>query len=646
MGTPADTARIVLALLALLAPTRARAHAPELDQQLASPGAQPQGSLAHDAASLEAVYLDDLRALADPTMRGREPGDEGIERAAAYIIDRFQSLGLEPAFPSVSLNQRGLEILTPHATFRQPIRLRTSMKVLGSACAIAGQPLVEGEDYTVLGHSSSGAFSGPVVFAGYSIASGPDGYLGYPPGANMKGKAALIFRHEPMDELGRSRWAGDGWSPHAILSRKISAAVRRGASAVIIAPPPGADDTHAGALDTTQRHPAQQEPFFEAPVIMVTQRVARRLLETSRETRSLEELRRLADMGETLIDLPGSHVELSVEVDRSPLVTDNLGAVLRGKGELASEYVVISAHYDHIGLGRWASLAPERAGEVHPGANDNASGVAGLLLAARLLRDHYAALPESAQARSVLFLPFTAEESGLDGSKHYVKHPIAPIGAHTILLNLEMIGRMRDGLMHVLGIGSAKGLEPLIEKRLAESGLGVERLPGLAGGASDHASFDAVEVPYLTFHAGNHDEYHTPDDTVETINVPGAVRISLMMTQIAIDIATNPRGLDFTDPEPKPERKASRPAPPVRTGIIPAPRSDKGVLIRRVSSGTSAEDAGLQAGDVILAWNGQEVQDVHAWMPTLKELSPGDEVELTIERDGERIELLMILRAP
>eukprot|EP00913_Durusdinium_trenchii_P006338 g5950.t1 len=610
------------------------------------PDAQP-ASRGHDAA-----YFADLSVLADPSMRGREPGDEGIEQAARFIIDRFETLGLEPAFPSIAVSDRGLSILTPRASFRQPMDLRTSMKVLASACAVAGAPLTEGEDYTVLGHSSSGDFQGPVVYAGYSIASGANGYLGYPPGANMRGKAALIFRFEPMDELGRSRWADKGWTQHSVLSRKISAAVRRGASAVIIAPPPGADDENASTLDTAQsdpisRGPNAQDLYFEVPVIMVTERTAQRILESSDETRSLGELRQIADQGETLIDLPQSSVSLSVDVDRSPLTTDNLGAVLRGRGDLADEYVVISAHYDHIGLGRWASLAPERAGQVHPGANDNASGVAGLLLAARLLTDHYASLPDDAQARSVLFLPFTAEESGLDGSRHYVTLPIVPIPAHTILLNLEMIGRMRDGLMHVLGTGSAKGLEPLIDRRLAESGLGVERIAGLAGGASDHASFDAVEVPYLTFHAGNHDEYHTPDDTIDTINVPGAVRISEMLTAIAIDIATNPKGLDFSDPEPQPERPdRPRTGPKVRTGIIPSPTSDEGVLVRRVFDSTSAADAGIEADDIILEWNGTKTPDVQAWMPLLLTHEPGDEISVTIKRGDETIELMMILRAP
>ncbi len=447
------------AVLALAAATLAPAHI------TARPGAL--GAAQPASESHEASYFADLSVLADPALRGREPGDEGIEQAARFIIDRFGTLGLEPAFPSIAVSDRGLSILTPRASFRQPMELRTNMKVLASACAVDGQPLVEGEDYTVLGHSSSGDFDGPVVFAGYSIASGQSGYLGYPPGADMRGKAALVFRYEPMDEFGRSKWADKGWTQHSVLSRKISAAVRRGASTVIIAPPPGADDENASILDTAQNDPNTRDPttrdlYFEVPVIMVTERTAQRIIDASEETRSLGQLRDIADKGETLIDLPASAVSLSVEVDRSPLTTDNLGAVLRGRGDLADEYVVISAHYDHIGLGRWASFAPQRAGQVHPGANDNASGVAGLLLAAQLLADHYAALPEDAQARSILFLPFTAEESGLDGSKFYVTRPIVPIPAHTILLNLEMIGRMRDGLMHLLGAGSAKGLEPMI----------------------------------------------------------------------------------------------------------------------------------------------------------------------------------------
>ena len=596
--------------------------------------------------SHESAYLADLSVLADPAMKGREPGDEGIEQAARFIIDRFETLGFEPAFPSRSLTDRGLELLTPRATFRQPMELRTNVKVVSSRCEIGGQSLVEGEDYAVLGHSASGELSGPVVFAGYSIAAGADGYLGFPPGANMKGKAALIFRFEPMDELGRSKWADEGWSNFSILNRKISAAVRRNASAVIVVSPPGADDETATTLDTTQNTP-DTEGMFEVPVIMITEQTADLILAGDPESRSLADMRLLADEKGVLLDLPESEIELSVEVDRSPLTTDNLGAVLRGRGDLADEYIAISAHYDHIGLGRWASLAPERAGQVHPGANDNASGVAGLLLSAQLLADHYAALPDDAEARSILFLPFTAEESGLDGSQHYVKHPIIPVSAHTILLNLEMIGRMRDGLMHILGTGSAEGLETLIDSHLATSGLGIERVPGLAGGASDHASFDEVEVPYLTFHAGNHDEYHTPDDTVETINVPGAVRISEMMSAIAIDIAQNPRGLDFSDPEPDTRPERPQIGPKVRIGIIPSPRSDEeGVLIRRVAEGTSAEDAGLEDGDIIVSWNGEDVEDVQTWMPTLLELEPGDEIELTVDRDGELIDLIMILRAP
>ncbi len=607
--------------------------------------AQPTPAPFPASEASEASYFADLSVLADPDMRGREPGDEGVEAAARFIIDRFESLDLEPAFPSVARSGRGLEILTPRATYRQPMELRTNMTVLDSALRIAGKALTEGDDYTVLGHSSSGDFTGPVVFAGYSIASGANGYLGYPPGANMRDKAALIFRYEPMDELGRSLWADKDWSPHSVLTRKISAAVRRGAAAVIIVSPPGADDENATTLDTTQNTP-DTEGMFQVPVVMITEATAELILNASTDGRSLADLRLLADQDAALIDLPGASLELSVEVDRSPLTTDNLGAVLRGRGALADEYVVISAHYDHIGLGRWASLAPERAGQVHPGANDNASGVAGLLLCAEILTERYAALPEDAQARSILFLPFTAEESGLDGSKHYVQRPIVPLTAHTILLNLEMIGRLRDGLMHVIGTGSAKDLQPLIDQRLTESGLGVERIAGLAGGASDHASFDAVEVPYLTFHAGNHEEYHTPDDTIETINVPGAVRITELMTAIAYDIALNPKGLNFTDPEPddRPDRPTT--GPRIRTGIVPSPRSDEGVLVRNVFEGTSAADAGIEPDDIIIQWNGVKTPDVQTWAPLLLEHEPGDEIEVIIIRDGETIELLMILRAP
>ncbi len=630
-----------LPILALLPALAAAQDAPA---EPAPPTPAPPADATIDLAE---IYREHLLTLADPEMEGRLPGEPGAEMAAAYIQSVFEDLQLEPAFPTTTTGDDGTEVLTPRASYRQPMELGADARVTAAQVELAGKTLTMNQDYTVLGLSATGSITGPCIFVGYSIVSGPDGYLGYPASIDMSGKIALILRFEPMDELGSSKWVDEGWSRHSMLTAKVAAAQRRGAEAAIIVTPPNADDDRVGRLADTSET-LEGQGFFDIPVIMVTPEVADRIVTAGDpDGRGFNDLKVLADDGRAIIELPEAEVSIDVTIEAAPLETDNMGAVLPGRGDLADEYVVISGHYDHIGTGEWGSLAPDRVGEIHPGADDNASGAAGVLLAATILKDAYAALPPDQPVRSVLFLPFTAEESGLDGSRHYLEHPVVPHESHALALNMDMIGRMRDGYVFVAGIKSGEGLEDLAQPHLTGSGLAIMTAPGVESGRSDHANFDAKRIPFLHFTTLGHEEYHTPDDTIDTIEFDGAVRVMRLLTDIALDAATRGQQMAYTGERTRQQvASANEGRPRVRVGLVPAARNPRnGVLVRAVSPDSPAADAGIEAGDRITSWAGESVADAQAWAQRLISHEPGETIEVTFVRDGREITRRIRLKA-
>jgi hypothetical protein len=263
-----------------------------------------------------------------------------------------------------------------------------------------------------------------------------------------------------------------------------------------------------------------------------------------------------------------------------------------------------------------------------------------VLLAAEILSRRFADTTTGGGARrSVLFLGFSAEEMGLIGSREFVK--ASPIDAKSItaMLNMDMIGRLREEKLDVYGTGTADGMAALVKPMFDASGLKIEQSPG-GRGPSDHATFYGGGVPVLHFFTGLHEEYHTPRDTADLINVEGAVRIVDMVCDIATLLATRPEQLVFTSTD-----KGGRGGTPddtgpsmrsisVRFGIAPANYAEggDGVGVGEVFDGTSAAEAGIKTGDRITRWNGEPVDDVQHWMTYLAKHKPGDIVDVTIVR--------------
>ncbi|MFG0306062.1 MAG: M28 family peptidase [Phycisphaerales bacterium JB040] len=592
----------------------------------------------------DVAFFDDLTTrLADDSLAGRFPGTPGIDAAADMIQAEFEALGLTPLFSSTTKAADGTEVITPFDSYRQPldrgmeVEIRTGRLTINAPepDAPSGPSIAptRGATHQVSPLSGSGEVTGPIVFCGYAVTAGPGDYMNFPVDANYEGKIVLILEGEPMTPDGRSRWAQDGWSLNTMITAKISAVTRRGAEAVLVARPPALPDGQ----------PEQRLPeggrFENVPILNLSRPFADALLaRADPQRRTLAQLAALADDGPTVLDLDACTVTVAATVDRTPKTTDNLGAMLPGRGPLRSEYVLVGAHYDHVGTGAIGSSDP---GQIHPGADDNASGTAAMLLVARDLTEAYAALPDDQPARSVLFLAFTAEETGLEGSRHYVTRPPLPLDDHALMLNLDMVGRMRDGLLELGGLNSADSLEDFVNPRLDESGLRIRRGSSIGDNRSDHASFDARQVPNLFFFTGLHDEYHTPQDTPDLLNDEGAVRIADLVAAIALDAAKAEQRLAHA----RARRAIGAPiAPKVRVGIIPAPDPEGGLSVRQVSPNTSASRAGLQTYDRITHWNGEPL-DLDRFSRLLVESSPGQTVTLTVVRDDEEIEIEMTLSA-
>jgi Zn-dependent M28 family amino/carboxypeptidase len=320
--------------------------------------------------------------------------------------------------------------------------------------------------------------------------------------------------------------------------------------------------------------------------------------------------------------------------------------VLPGVGDLADEIIVIGSHYDHVGYGYFGSrMGAAARGKLHPGADDNASGTSGNMLAARRISEALKALPEGTPRRTVLFLAFCAEESGLNGSRHYVLNPIAELKQHALMLNMDMIGRLRDTKLELGGVGTGEGLKEFLEPYVNASGLTVA-MKKSGQGPSDHASFASAGVPALFFFTGLHDQYHAPTDTPDTINVEGAVQVADLVARITIDAATRETNFPFTSPtgglpgtNDNASPTTSMGSVKVRFGVAPGDYSgeEDGVLIGDVSPGLPADKAGLKAGDLMVEWDGHKLRDVEGWMPLLAQHKPGDVVRITYVREGARL---------
>ncbi|HEV7993607.1 MAG TPA: M28 family peptidase [Gemmatimonadaceae bacterium] len=312
------------------------------------------------------------------------------------------------------------------------------------------------------------------------------------------------------------------------------------------------------------------------------------------------------------------------------LLTQNVVAVVPGRDPaLANEYVVLGAHFDHLGRSPASALDPGAGSAIRNGADDNASGTAALLELARLFAAHPG-------RRSIVIAHFSGEELGLLGSQWFVEHPPVPLGDVAAMVNFDMVGRLRGDKLIVYGVGTANELPALLDSANVEPKLALSEVKD-GFGPSDHSSFYAKGIPVLHFFTDLHEDYHRATDDVEKINAPGEARVVALAERVVRAIADRPSKLAVVrvaGAAMSPRREGSN----VYLGTIPDMSAGEvpGLKLTGVRAGSPADKGGLQEGDVVVGLGGKEVKDLYSYSDALYAHQPGEEVEIAYLRGGAR----------
>ncbi|HEY3306162.1 MAG TPA: M20/M25/M40 family metallo-hydrolase [Candidatus Binatia bacterium] len=462
-----------------------------------------------------------VRALASEEMMGRGVDTPGIALARDYIAQEFKSYGLFPGGDNGSYFQR-LDVVTG-----------VEVKEPSAAALDKGADLKLTTDWIPLGFSDSGTVEAGLVFAGYGITAKDYVYDDYA-GIDVKGRIVLVLRYEPPPKNGNSPFRKlPEASRYATLQAKAANAREHGAAGLILvdfSPKQGQNE-----LLSLRRSLGRSQDDLIA--VQVRREVVERRL--AAEGLSLAELKDKIDRDEkpASVTIPAVRASLTVKLGKITRPSDNVVAVLPGADpKLKQENIVIGAHYDHIGLGYFGTGSSKTEGQIHHGADDNASGTAVMMsVAARLGR------MGERPPRTIVFVAFTGEELGLRGSRYFVDHPPFPTASTRAMINLDMVGRMKDDQVTAASVDSAKEFRALVGR--AAEGLKVTMRPG--GGSSDHVSFHRKEIPALHFTTGIHPDYHRPSDTWEKLNIQGMAKINDMLFKLAREIAAAKEGFTF-----------------------------------------------------------------------------------------------------
>jgi hypothetical protein len=570
-------------------------------------------------------YLGHVKFLASPELADRGTGTPGLEKAAEYIERQFKSYGLKP------VNGSG---------YFQPFPVTTDARLgpkndLASVERGSTSRLQLNQDFVPFNFSSSGAVACGVVFVGYGITAPEYHYDDYA-GIDVKGKAVLVLRHEPQEFDEKSVFAGKMLTEHAQFWSKAVNAKRHGAAAVLLV---NDCEHHAGEADDLEKFGHAAGPADAGiPFVQVKTEVAEKWLAPS--GRTLDQLTAAIDKNLTpqSFALPDAvRISGSVDVERERKTVRNVAAYIPGR---TGEYVIIGAHYDHLGLGEQFSMEPSATGKPHPGADDNASGTAGVLELARWFAAH------SRHKRGLLFLTFAGEELGLLGSRFYVDHPELPLADAVAMINLDMIGRLRDGKVYIGGERTGSNLKELVDAALPRHKLKPEVSSIAESGSSDHESFATRQVPVLFFFSGLHADYHKPSDTWDKIDAPDAAELLRGVAEVATTLADEdgrPRFAKIAEPPPGNAGGESRGYGAWFGSVPDFGEVPKGVKFADVTAGSPAGNAGLKAGDILTEFDGKPVENLYDFTYALRSKKPGDEVAVKVLRAGEPISARVVL---
>ena len=559
-----------------------------------------------------AEIQDHINYLASDSLEGRFTGSRGGELAAEYIEADFTSTGLKPLFNG-SFRQ--------NFPFVSGIKLADNNKLFFNINGEELNPTIK-DEYTPAPFSGNIDYHGEIVFVGYGI-SAPDLKYDDYKDIDVKGKAVVIMRYGP-----------DGANPHSEFGKytayryKTNTAKEKGASAVIFITGyiPKDDEDKLMKLNYDGAG-----PMPDIGIIQIKRDIADKLFKgEGLEFKSIQEKIDSLKSPDSF-ELKNSKVVLSTGIEEITGHADNIGGYMEGHDPiLKNEYIVIGAHYDHLGWGETGSLYTGSVPEIHNGADDNASGTAGVLE----LAEKFASQKDSLK-RSIIFLCFSGEELGLIGSSYFVNNPPVPLNKMDAMVNLDMVGRLNsDNQLIVYGTGTSTGFKDLLNNDNKDFSFKLT-LNDEGYGPSDQSSFYAKEMPVLFFFTGTHTDYHRPTDDADKINSKGEEEVLDYVYDISNYLDEESTKPDYIN---VPRKNEGGPLTfSVYVGTVPdyATQVD-GLKINGVREGSPAQKGGLQGGDIIIQFGDKKISNIYDYTYALGDHNPGDVVDVVVIRNGEK----------
>ncbi|NQV14074.1 M20/M25/M40 family metallo-hydrolase [bacterium] len=570
------------------------------------------------ATITEREIYDHIAFLASDSLEGRKPGTPQSKQAAAYILEHFKQVGL------TTLGEDGYQYFD----------VVTSVNLgPNNSLIAAGLEAVPGENYTPLVFSANTTLDAGLVFLGYGFQIENDTMQWNDlSGQDVQDKWVMILRGNPENEASHSKYDEVSSLRHKLLLARDS-----GAQGVVFV----SGSKFDAKDELMDLHIERNFSQAALPVIHVKRELADQLLSESGMT--IDTLEAIID-GQLQPQSFAVDISLAVttEIVQQEVTTQNVVALLPGSDPvLKEEYIIIGAHHDHLGWGGKGSGSrkPDSIA-IHNGADDNASGVAAVLEIAERL-----ALSKVPLKRSILIMTFGAEEMGILGSKFFTSNALVDLKQVKQMFNLDMVGRMNPEThsLTIGGTGTGKGIEDFLRQLAEGRDLKLSTTPD-GYGPSDHSSFYIEDIPVFFFFTGITEEYHTPEDDVETINVAGEKVIADFAFDLIKEIASMEQTFEFQEAGPKSPPQGGKRGK-VKMGIIPdfAAADANGFLLGGVVPGGPAAFAGMQKGDVMISLEGKSIKNVYDYMGRMADVKIGERITVEVMRGDKKLILIVQL---
>ena len=572
---------------------------------------------------------NDVAYLASPKLEGRMTGSAGSRLAADIIAAEFSKIRLTPHGQSNTFFQT--------FDFNAGVRVLTNQNQLQVEFSLPNAVLGVGPDqFRPLAFTSNGTAVGEVVFVGYGLAvpgKAGEGYDSYA-GLSVSNRIVLALRYVPEEVDAKRR---QELNRYAGLRYKAMLARERGAKAILFVT--GPNSPNAGELAALSSDSASGgSGIIAASVTMDV--VAPMFTAARKDLKAVQsQLDKEDPHAEGGFVMSNVTVSLTTAVEHIRKTDRNVMGALPPSSQSSSEYILVGAHYDHLGYGE--SGAMSRAGEenkIHFGADDNASGTATVLELARSLSEEQKRNPQLLR-RGIIFALWSGEELGVIGSSYFAEHAPMPLSNIIAYINFDMVGRLRENKLMLQGVGSSTAWRRLIERRNVAAGfnLVLQDDPYLP---TDVTAFYPRGVPVVSFFTGSHEDYHRPTDTPEKVNYDGLERITRFARALMVDAANATQRLDYVKVAASDKSAGSRENLRAYLGTIPDYATEvQGVKISGVRGGSPAEKAGLQGGDVIVEFAGQKIANIYDYTYALDAVKIGQPIEIVVMRGGQRVSI-------